>query len=127
MVGNYQTYKYISYSEKILTSFDIKDDDKLPIIQNLKVDKAHELDQLSIRMIKTCGDSIIFPLELIIKSMVNEGVFPEDWKKRNVVPIHKNKFKNVIKNYRPISLLPVFLKVFERLLFDALFKFFFAK
>ena len=68
----------ISYSEKILTSFDIKDDDKLPIIQNLKVDKAHELDQLSIRMIKTCGDSIIFPLELIIKSMVNEGVFPED-------------------------------------------------
>ena len=91
------------------------------------MDKAHELDQLSIRMIKTCGDSIIFPLELIIKSMVNEGVFPEDWKKRNVVPIHKNKLKNVIKNYRPISLLPVFLKVLERLLFDTLFNFFFAK
>ena len=61
------------------------------------MDKAHELDQLSIRMIKTCGDSIIFPLELIIKSMVNEGVFPEDWKKRNVVPFIKINLKMSLK------------------------------
>ena len=45
-------------------------------------------DQLSIRMIKTWGDAINFPLKLIFKSMINEGVFPDDWKKSNVVPIH---------------------------------------
>ena len=55
----------VSYkNEKTLTSFDIKDDDILPIIKNLNVDKAHGSDQLSIRMIKTCGDSITFPLKL---------------------------------------------------------------
>ena len=48
------------------------------------MDKAHGWDQLSIRMIKTCGDTITFPLKLIFKSMINEGVFPDDRKKRNV-------------------------------------------
>ena len=55
----------VSYkTEKVLTSFDIKDDDILSIIKNLNVDKAHGWDQLSIRMIKTCGDAITFPLKL---------------------------------------------------------------
>ena len=52
-------------TEKILTSFDIKDDDILQIIKNLNVDKAHGWNQLSIRMIETCGGSITFPLKLI--------------------------------------------------------------
>ena len=68
-------------TDKILTSFDVKDDDILPIIKNLNVDKAHGWDQLSIRMIKICGDSITFPLQLIFKSMINEGLFPNGWKK----------------------------------------------
>ena len=49
-------------TEKILTWFHIKNDDILPIIKNLNVDKAHGWDQLSIRMIKPCGDAITFPL-----------------------------------------------------------------
>ena len=122
---SYSKLPNFSYkTEKILTSFDIKDDDILSIIKNLNVDKAHGWDQLSIRMIKTCGDAITFPLKLIFKSMINEGVFPDDWKKSNVVPIHKKESKNLIKNYRPISLLPIFSKVFERLVFNTLFNFF---
>ena len=78
-------------TEKILTSFDVKDDDILSIIKNLNVDKTHGWDQLSIRMIKTCGDAITFPLKLILKSMINEGVFPDDWKKSNAVPIRKKE------------------------------------
>ena len=85
------------------------------------MNKAHGWDQLSIRMIKACGNSISLPLKLIFKSMINEGVFPEDWKKSNVVPIHKKESKNLTKNYRPISLLPIFSKVFERLVFNTLF------
>ena len=75
-------------------------------------------------MIKSCVNSISFPLKHIFKSMINEGVFPEDWKKSNVVPIHKKESKNLIKNYRPVSLLPIFSKVFERLVFNALINFF---
>ena len=116
--------KFTYKTEKILTSFDIKDDDILSIIKNLNVDKAHGWDQLSIRMIKTCGDAITFPLKLIFKSMINKGVFLDDWKKSNVVPIHKKESKSLIENYRSASLLPIFSKVFERLVFNTLFNFF---
>ena len=64
-------------NDKILTSFDIKDDDILLIIKNLNVDKSYGWDQLSIRMIKTCGDSITSPLKLIFKSMINKCIFPD--------------------------------------------------
>ena len=122
MEANYQTL--VIKLKKMLASFDIKDDDILPIIKNLNVDKAHGWDQLSIRMIKTCGGAITFPLKLISKTMINEGVLPDDWKKSNVVPIHKKESKSLIKNYRPISLLSIFSKVFERLVFNTLFNFF---
>ena len=68
------------------------------LLKILNEDKAHGWDQLSVRMVKTCGDAITFILKLILKSMINEGVFLDNWKKSNVVPIHK-KEKNLIKNY----------------------------
>ena len=51
-------------TKKILTTFGRKDDDILSIIKNLNVDKAHGWGQLSIRMIKACGDSINFPFSI---------------------------------------------------------------
>ena len=60
MVENYQTL--VVKLKKRLTSFDTKDDDILPIIKNLNVDKVDGWDQLSIRMIKASGTSISFPL-----------------------------------------------------------------
>ena len=85
------------------------------------MNKAHGWDHLSIIMIKACGNSISLPLKLIFKSMINKGVFPEDWKNSNLVPIHEKESKNLIKNYRLISLLSIFSKLFERLVFNALF------
>ena len=64
-------------------------------------------------MIKLCGKSIALPLSLILQSILNDGGFPDDWKKNNVVPCHKKESKNLIKNYRPIRLLSIFSKVFE--------------
>ena len=74
-------------------------------------------------MNKICGESITFPSKLIFKSLINEGVFTSDWKKSNVVQFHKKESKNLIKNYQPISLLPIFRKVSERLVFNTLFNF----
>ena len=50
--------------------------------------------------------------------------FPMEWKKTNVVSIHKKNDKQCIKNYRPISLLLICSKIFGRLLFNELYKFF---
>ena len=54
---------------------------------------------ISIRMLKICGESISKPLEIIFKSCIEKGQFPNKWKKANVVPVHKNGDKQVSRNY----------------------------
>ena len=75
-------------------------------------------------MLKLCGDSIYKPLELIFKMCLRNGRFSLEWKKANAVPVHKKVEKETIKNYRPVSLLPICGKTFERLLYETMFEFF---
>ena len=44
---------------------------------------------ISIRMLKICGKSISKPLEIVFKSCIEKGQFPNESKKVNVVPVHK--------------------------------------
>ena len=81
-------------------------------------------DDISIRIIQSCGKSIALLLKLLFKTILEEVTFPEDWKKINVVPIHKKESKNLIKNYRPISLPPIFSQILERLIFNSMFNYF---
>ena len=57
-------------------------------------------------------------------SLFTSDVYPNEWKKSNVVCILKKESKNLIENYRPISLLPVFSKVFERIIINSLLNYF---
>ena len=79
---------------------------------------------ISIRMLKICDKSICKPLELIFQSCIKHGKFPNEWKMANVVPVHKKSDKQILENYRPVSLLPICGKVFERLIDNSLFEYF---
>ena len=70
----------------------------------------------SIRMINICDTSICRPLKLIFQSCLESEKFSTEWKKANVVLVHKKGDKKILKNYRPISLIPIAGKIFERLL-----------
>ena len=72
-------------------------------------------------MIKLCGKSIAYPLKLIFEAYLHGGEFPDYWTKANVVPVHKKESKNLVKNYRPISLLPIFGKIFGIVIFKDFF------
>ena len=72
-------------------------------------------------MIKICDASIGEPLCLVFEKCFETGIYPSVWKIANLVPIHKKESKQNKKNYRPISLLPIFGKIFEKLLFDTLY------
>ena len=52
------------------------------------------------------------------------GNFPSNGKKANVVPVHIKNKKQVVENYRPISLLPVCGKILERIIYNKMFEFF---
>ena len=77
-------------------------------------------------MLKICGDSICELLEMILKQVLLTSVFPSEWKKVNTAPIDKKGAKQNIKNYRPVSLLPICGKTFERLILNEMFIYFSA-
>ena len=111
-------------TSKCLDSIHFSSSDIAKIISRLDPNKAHGHDMLSIRMIELCGNSICKPLSIIFKDCLSEGKIPHEWKKANVVPVHKKGNKQSLENYRPISLLPICSKIFERLIYNEMFTFF---
>ena len=107
-----------------IKSFQVTENDILAIIKTLDPNKAHGCDNISIKMIKICSQSLILPLKIIFEHSLKKGKFPKIWKKANVVPVHKKEDKMLVKNYRPISLLPIFGKMFERVIYNSLFNYF---
>ena len=106
-----------------LSTVDIVSKKILKLIQGLNSDKAHGHDGISIRMLKLCGPSVIKPLSLLFTNSLRDGVFPNDWKKANVIPVHKKGNKQLVSNYPPVSLLPICSKIFEKLIFDCIYDF----
>ena len=66
-------------------------------------------------------ESIEFPLKLIFESALKFGVYPDKCKKAIDIPFHKKESKNLLTNYRPISLLPVCAKIFEKCIYNSLY------
>ena len=72
-------------------------------------------------MIKLCDETIALPLKISFDTALKSGSYPDKWKRANVVPAHKEESKNILKNYRPISLLPVCGKCFEKCIYNSLY------
>ena len=49
-------------------------------------------------MTKMYGESLALPLKMIFDVTLNNGVFPDDWKKRNSVPVQKKDLKTCQQN-----------------------------
>ena len=73
--------------------------------------KVHGHDNISIWIIKICNRSLLKPLILLFQNSAKISYFPDIWKRSNIIPVHKKNDKQLVENYRPISLLPI-LKIF---------------
>ena len=102
-----------------LSSIHFEDQDILKIIRSLKYNKAHGYDDISMRLFS----SILRPLSITFKNCLQTGAFPNNWKKSNVVPIHTKGDKQLLQNYRSVSLLPVCSNIFERIVFNPMLEF----
>ena len=108
-----------------LNIMQIGDNDILTILKTLKTGGKLEVpDEISTELILLCGDTILPPLKIIFNNILVIGIFPDIWKAANVVLIRKKEDKQLLKNYRPISLLPIRAKIFEKLLFQHLYNYF---
>ena len=71
-------------------------------------------------MIKICVKAIVKPLSIVYKNCIDNFLFPDLWKKSNIVPVHKKGDKQLLQNYRPVSLLPILGKILEKILFNSI-------
>ena len=108
-------------TENKLCTISFEKDYILSMIRSMNPYKSHGFDNLSIRMLQLCGDAIIEPLSIIFQNVIDTGIYPEGWKYANITPIHKKNNKQEVKNYRPISLLPVCAKLFEKIVFQNIY------
>ena len=104
-----------------LSTVDIDSKKILKLMQSLNSNKAHGHDGISIRMLKIFGPSVIKPLSLLFNNCLRDCVFLSDWKKGNV---HEKGNKQLVSNYRPVSLLPICSKISEKSIFDCIYDFF---
>ena len=71
-------------------------------------------------MFNSTMQCIISPLTDIINCSFETGIIPNDIKIAKVIPVYKSGPKDVFSNYRPISVLPFFSKIFEKLAYNRL-------
>ena len=89
--------------------------DVIKAIHDLPADKAAGIDCISAIMIKKSAAVIALILAELCNRSLSKGVFPECWKTALIIPVHKKGDPFDIANYRPISLLPLFSKILEKL------------
>jgi len=86
----------------------------LYVIKNLKNSKSTGWDEIPTSVIKASAEVIVKPITFLINQSFNTGIFPEHLKYAIIKPLHKHKDKTEVSNYRPIALLPVISKIFEK-------------
>ena len=86
------------------------------VIMNLDLSKASGPDFIPVVVLKNCEPELSYILAELFNKCLKESCFPNCWKVSPVVPVFKNVGeRSTAKNYRPVSLLPVVSKVFEKL------------
>ena len=92
--------------------------DVISILSSLDSGKATGSDELPLRFLKACPAVMGRLVATIINQSISTCTFPDSWKRAVVTPVQKSKDNNDLTNFRPISVLPVFSKILERVVHD---------
>ena len=119
---NFKTF----LSKNIKDSFYIEpvsSDEIIRTIDQCKSKYSSGWDNIPMAIIKSVGSHIASPFAHICNLSFLTGIFPSDMKTAKVTPIFKSDARDEFSNYRPISLLPNFSKILEKLMFNRLTNF----
>ena len=90
------------------------------IISELQNGKASDIP---IKVIKKSAHLIADPLSQIFNQLMESGKFPEKLKVGKITPVYKKGNSELIENYRPISTLPIFGKIYEKIIYRRIYSF----
>ena len=93
------------------------------IIHVCKNKQSSGWDDIPMTIIKYVGPHIAAPFAHICNLSFSSGLFPSEMKTAKVTPVYKGDSRDEFSNYRPISLLPNFSKILEKIMFNRLREF----
>lgn len=102
----------------------ITPDEVVKTAVQLSNSKAMDCYWLSNNIIKKTIHLISMPLAFVLNTCFQLGYFPEPLKLSKVVPIFKKGDKSLPQNYRPVSIVPIFSKLFESIIYNQLREYF---
>ena len=105
---------YIQYDSLYLSTINLTDIELKYAFASLKINKSSGYDDISVDVVKKVYDEIFVILKHIFNISLSKGVFPDKLKLVRVTPIFKKGKNSLVNNYRPISILHCFSKLFER-------------
>ena len=83
-------------------------------IMSTPLNKAHGLYSFPSRILRSAKYIISQPLTILINRSIENGICASKLKLAKVIPLHKNNDESDQSNYRPISLLSIFNRIFEK-------------
>jgi len=93
------------------------------VIPDLKISKSHGPDEISPKLFKEILTEINDPLLHIYNLSLLSGIVPKELKVAEEIPIFKKGDPSLPGNYRPISLLNIFDKLLEKLMYSRVYKY----
>jgi hypothetical protein len=87
------------------------------IIKSMKTKDSYGYDEITSRILKASLPFVVSPLTQICNEMLCQGISPDRLKYTSIKPCFKKGNRQEMTNYRPISLLIEFSKMFERLIY----------
>ena len=101
----------------------VTNEELIDIIKSLDCNKSSGPSSIPTKLLLLIPDLIVFPLCKIIYISFEKGIFPEAIKLAKVIAIFKKGSTQDVNNYRPISLLSIFDKIIEKVMYSRLYKF----
>ena len=109
--------------ESLFTLSEISEYEVFQLLNGLIISKSTGIDSIPARVLKISAEISSPSLAWIFNFCIKIGVYIDGWKKAWVIPINKTENRKKCENYRPISILPIISKIFERSIFNQLYEF----
>ena len=112
---------YLKESDSYFEEVTLSDEETKTAFFSLKGGKGPGLDEINYDIVKQNVNSLLVPLKCIFDLSLKSDTFPEKIKIARITQVFKSGGTSLMTNFRPISVLPCFAKMLERIMYNRLY------